>query len=912
MATRPDAPRAPFELAFFYSVIKHARDTNPRRVDTTWGDFLCTLSQPEIRGELWLDGYLSAPKSSQRDQKDGPGFVPALFKPGGRRVDADVDWMTACSLDFDDGQVGRELIQAKLDGLTFAAYTSYSHSAASPRWRVVIPFALPIQPGQAGAVFQHCNLLFDNHCDSACRNPSHFFYLPACPPGGETQYQTFNGWGRLFDPTTLRFAEPLDQLAGPAPNHIGIDDLGVGHDIMELIRRGAPGGTRSEAIARVVWALLTAGHAAEAILSVLMNPSFGISDKPRQRGERWTEQEIERLQEKWRTAKTANESSRSAKPENPDPGKTPDWGEVRKKLYRLACSMVRRGNRENEIRTVLLALANESGYAPSVELESKILKIIAAAKRFVDEQIAEEAQQSKPLISLDGGELIVILDQSEAALLARPDCPIYQRSGQLVRLVQSTSRESTQSVARAVGSLITAVCEPPYLVEEFMRGADYQKWDARRNGYRPVDLPERYATHYLARRSWKVPELVGTIEAPTLRADGSILDQPGYDAETGLYFESAHFLFPPIPDQPSLQEARLALELLKQLLQGFSFEQDFDLSVAIGAILTALVRRSLETAPMLAFNAPKMGSGKSLLADAVALIATGHRVTAVTHTDDPNEERKRLISVLIEGDPVVCIDNIEKPFESEALCCILTLPFFKDRQLGKNKMVSAPTCATFLATGNNLQVIGDLTRRVLPCTLDPQCERPYERTFDVHLPSYVLAHRGELVQAALTILRAYHVAGRPNQKLVPFGSFESWSDSVRSALVWCGMADPCLGLSRWEQTDTVRTNLAQVLEAWHAVFASAPVTVAEVVARAEASEVLKDVLLEVAAARDGHSINTRSLGRWLMRYIKRIEGGYRLELAEGSGSRNRYRVVKAMVSAVFAEAGNTPGENVTA
>jgi hypothetical protein len=39
------------------------------------------------------------------------------------------------------------------------------------------------------------------------------------------------------------------------------------------------------------------------------------------------------------------------------------------------------------------------------------------------------------------------------------------------------------------------------------------------------------------------------------------------------------------------------------------------------------------------------------------------------------------------------------------------------------------------------------------------------------------------------VLRAYHVAGRPN-KPPALGGFNRWSDLVRGALMWLGEADP--------------------------------------------------------------------------------------------------------------------------
>ena len=44
--------------------------------------------------------------------------------------------------------------------------------------------------------------------------------------------------------------------------------------------------------------------------------------------------------------------------------------------------------------------------------------------------------------------------------------------------------------------------------------------------------------------------------------------------------------------------------------------------------------------------------------------------------------------------------------------------------------------------------------------------------------------------AALTLLRAYAAAAFPSQRLPGWGSYEGWSDLVRSTVVWLGLPDP--------------------------------------------------------------------------------------------------------------------------
>jgi hypothetical protein len=109
----------------------------------------------------------------------------------------------------------------------------------------------------------------------------------------------------------------------------------------------------------------------------------------------------------------------------------------------------------------------------------------------------------------------------------------------------------------------------------------------------------------------------------------------------------------------------------------------------------------------------------------------------------------------------------------------------------------------FLATGNNLQYVGDLARRVVPIALDPKMEKPEERAGFKYpdLLAHIAQERPRLVSAALTILKAYFADGCPSQGLSAYGSFQPWSDLIRSALVWTGEEDPCEGRKTIEAQD---------------------------------------------------------------------------------------------------------------
>src|SRR4029078_6718155 len=100
-----------------------------------------------------------------------------------------------------------------------------------------------------------------------------------------------------------------------------------------------------------------------------------------------------------------------------------------------------------------------------------------------------------------------------------------------------------------------------------------------------------------------------------------------------------------------------------------------------------------------------------------------------------------------------------------------------------------------------LTTAGHLVRRSLGAGLNRKVDRPELRTFKKPDPVLrALRERPLYVAAVLTILRAFHVAGRP-QQTAPLASFEDWSGLVRDPLIWLGEPDPCETMERTRRDD---------------------------------------------------------------------------------------------------------------
>jgi hypothetical protein len=189
--------------------------------------------------------------------------------------------------------------------------------------------------------------------------------------------------------------------------------------------------------------------------------------------------------------------------------------------------------------------------------------------------------------------------------------------------------------------------------------------------------------------------------------------------------------------------------------------------------------------------------------------------------------------------------------------------------------------AVWYATGNNVILAADTARRVCHIRLESPEENPEERTGFHHsdLLAWLRRERPRLTAAAVTILAGYCAAGRPNMRLQPWGSFEGWSDLVRQAVVWVGLADP--GASRSNlasQSDREAAALRLLLDGWQEVDqAGQGMTVADVLRelaeRPACYDGLRAALHEIAPPRDGKTLSARSIGMKLHHLRRRVVGG---------------------------------------
>lgn len=497
----------------------------------------------------------------------------------------------------------------------------------------------------------------------------------------------------------------------------------------------------------------------------------------------------------------------------------------------------------------------------------------------------QEQRRAKRKIFVVKSEIHRAVEQAIEVLSETPEAVVFARADELVRPVVHRNQRQTlslskkgENVQRADGAVVVTPLSEAALVEVLTRYASFFKWNARTSEYVPCDCPPEVAKMILARRghNWTVPLLRGVINAPTLRHDGTVITEPGYDDATGLFL-AGDGLWRQIDEKPTRRQATDALKVLSEPISGLPFVADSDRAAALALLMTAILRPNLSTAPMFAVTAPSAGTGKSLTVDVAAIMATGRRAAVVTPTPDEAELEKRIGACALAGDQIISLDNITSILRSDQLCQMLTAEEVNVRVLGASKTVRIPSTGLICATGNNLTVYGDLNRRTIFIRLDAECERPEERRFKFDALELAIQKRPELVAAVLTIARAYIIAGAPG-RASPMGSFEDWSEIIRSSLLWLGCAD-CRGdVDAQRAADPEKDELAEILEALSSEFAGT-FTVKNVADKATAMNTDKTAanseLREALASfveRSGIFASKR-FGRYLKRYTgTRIAG----------------------------------------
>lgn len=510
--------------------------------------------------------------------------------------------------------------------------------------------------------------------------------------------------------------------------------------------------------------------------------------------------------------------------------------------------------------------------------------------------------RQRPTIRLGVDLFRVVADATSALAQAKT---LYQTTGRLVRVVRVEEADEGRTAASAGTPLINPL-PLTSLHEHLTEIARWESFDNRSRTWVAREPTKQVVQALADRMEWPgVAPIAGITEVPVMRADGTVLDKTGYDPATG-YLYLSQGTFEPIQESPSRTDAVAALAELRDVWADFPFRAEADRYVPIAALLTLVARPAITgNVPLFAFDAPLKGTGKTLCIDAVGTIATGRPSYKLNWTGNEEEQEKQLSSYARLRAPLVNFDNANTPIRGAALERVLTSRGrVALRVLGSSTIEEHMWKPVLFVSGNQLKITSDMTRRTLKCRMVPANEKPSERPLDAFahpdLLVFVRANRERLIDAALTLLRAYVVAGRPAVAVGNRGGFEEWIALIASSIRWAGGADV---LACWNHDDDEDSREShETLLAWWETRWPDGVVAREALAELQAPstsfvegklrERVLDALRILCGAAEAKSVGPRDVGHALSSLREVFVGGRAFDAVRATGAGKIWAVIR--------------------
>jgi hypothetical protein len=507
-----------------------------------------------------------------------------------------------------------------------------------------------------------------------------------------------------------------------------------------------------------------------------------------------------------------------------------------------------------------------------------------------DRPVPDEGPQDQSEV-LERGELPQVflgtdehrcIDETEQLMISEPN--LFHRGNRLVNVV----RDSVPGpILRAENAPTVCPVIAPKL--RYMVSRNVEFVHRKKNDVGEYEIASLHPTAWLvngllALQQWpSLRYLDSVVETPVLRPDGTILDTPGWDATTGILYEPA-VEYPKVPKNPRKEDGVAAATKILEVVQDFPFATPTHKAVFLSAFLAPVARACITSpCPLVLFDANTPGSGKTKLADIIANTHTGRDMPRTAYTNDDEEMRKRITAIALAAERMILLDNIAAHFGGSSLDAAITATSWQDRALGKNELTPVmPLNTCWYASGNNVVVRGDMIRRVLPCRLESKLERPEERddfTIKENILEHVRRFRPKLVVAALTMLRAHFLAGRPTCGLAELGSFESWSTIIRNCVRWIINIDPCEARLEFRLNDPETILLRGIVNGWRKLPACETMREIREVVRylnlePETYNILRQAFMQWS---DDSNLPPNSvIGKRLLKYRDRVVDGWML------------------------------------
>ena len=502
------------------------------------------------------------------------------------------------------------------------------------------------------------------------------------------------------------------------------------------------------------------------------------------------------------------------------------------------------------------------------------------------------------VIRIQNGELHTIVEAVSLELANINN--LYQMGNLLVKIIDN-------SKTGHINTLTLNLSELTLMLSECIA---WMKFDGNQKQWVRTDpYPKAVSSIFESRHLDHVKTLKGIALQPFYReTTGELVLASGYDSESQIYgaFDLTHYQLP----EPTLENAKKALNELEALMQEFMFATELDKATALSMLFTAVTRPSLDLAPAFHVRASMSGSGKSYLCALAGAFATPGNRQTVPYAKSADEAKKILLSLLMDSPAVIEFDDLDDDIKPHSIMKqVLTSEYITDRILGQSKTATVSTRTLFMFSGNNVGPVRDLLRRVITINLSRQEENPTQVVYQSNPVMTVKRNRERYIGHILTIIEAWKKAGKPINTSVNVVTYDgSWSDYCRHPLIWLGLQDPARALVDQVSHDPDAEMVGNLLKAWFSVYKTEVVTIRKILKNFTNSIDLNDPLfeaLEDCPVNDHKGINPSKLGWYLKKNMNRPVAGFKLIQGSADG-RTAWQVIATNPTTEASEATTKP------
>lgn len=360
----------------------------------------------------------------------------------------------------------------------------------------------------------------------------------------------------------------------------------------------------------------------------------------------------------------------------------------------------------------------------------------------------------------------------------------------------------------------------------------------------------------------------GVVNVPLFR-NGELVTTQGWDAASQLILDVP--TLPAIAARPTRNDALTALGRLLRPFRGFIEPQTVDRVALTAAVMTAVLRPSLQAAPAILFDGNLPGVGKGKIARSLSVLTGDGLPAVITEGHNDEETEKRISAAIISGVPVVVLDNLQRHVASSALESALTEATATIRVFGKLQNLRIPCRTLILLTANNATLRRDMLRRTLPVRILVPAEAPEDRYFDFDPVAEVCASRAEMLASAFTIARAWWLVrndAEQHRHVKTLGSFAEWSELVGGLVSWLCDKHPVDLIAERRSHDPHLAAEHRVIEALHRKYGTETFRAAQA-----ATDLSIELWAEVLSSRAGDKQpGAKAVGIWLRTRKDRVFG----------------------------------------